>query len=415
MKVLFLVDDVGTVEMFAPVAKELLDSCDATFLNLSKWDGRPEVEQSLERLGLTYKTIKRRDKRGVTEIVQEEQPAVLILGGDTTLLEGLFISSARSKHIPTLLVQHGIGIYSTPAGRKNATSRAKYYRRILFAILSRKRGNSLFWHQLIENGWLWIKYGFWRRPIIGGHGGCTKIAVFGDTAKKLLISEGVSPVQITICGNPKFDYLYNAKNIDCKREICERWDISIEKDIILLLTDYFVEIGEWTKGQRQRFVTVVSEAVSALPKTKLIIKLHPSLLENREDYYEIVKGLAVSPIICQYVPLWKLLHACRIAITTSSTAGLEAMAIEKPLIIFNPFNNSSPFNEANGAICVYREQDLLPTINTVLYKGVGKEMKQSAEKFVYDNAYLIDGQASKRIVDLIMQMIEESKRPKAET
>jgi 3-deoxy-D-manno-octulosonic-acid transferase len=98
-----------------------------------------------------------------------------------------------------------------------------------------------------------------------------------------------------------------------------------------------------------------------------------------------------------------------------STTALEAMILDKPVIIVdfikNPF--PTPYTESGAAIGVYKEEDLAPTIEKVLHnQKVQKELKNNRKQFVYEHAYKIDGQASKRVVDLIKLMIQESRRNK---
>jgi len=266
-----------------------------------------------------------------------------------------------------------------------------------FDNLSRRR--------LVETGCLWVKHAF--RHKIEGHGGCTKMAVFGSGTKELLVSEGIRPERIVVTGNPKFDYLFSARGRDCKSKVCQRYMIPEDTNIILLLTDYLVEVGEWTSTKRRQFVLAICQAVSRLPQSKLIIKLHPAA-EKESDYREIVKDLTESPVICQNVSLWELLHACNLAITVLSGAGLEVMAAGKPLMIVNFFGEPEPFDETSGATVVRKHEDLLPALEMMLYQGLSSEKKEAAREFVHRHAYIQDGKAARRIADLIVKMATES-------
>jgi hypothetical protein len=410
MRVMFLVNATPNVEMFTPITKELPHNWESLFINLDRWAKRAEIEQKLQEFGANYMTIGGWSRLEVDKILQEVQPSVVIMPHDTAIpLDGLFISCADSKYIPTLYVLHGM--YS-PMARKDypygpgICSWIKYLKMALLGAFRLARLDSLSRRRLIETGWLWIKHAFRYKP--EGHGGCSKMAVFGDATKELFVSEGVSPERIVVTGNPKFDYLFSAGGRNCKSRVCQRYGIPEDKDIILLLTGYFVEFGLWTLGQRKQFITAICQAASKLPQAKLIIKLHPAV-EREADYQEIVKELPEPPIICQDVLLWELLHACSVAITVNSTTGLEAMAVGKPLMIVNFFEDGTPFDETTGAVVVREEDDLLPALETILYNGLSKEMKEKASKFVYQNAYVQDGKAAKRIADLIVQMATETK------
>jgi len=407
---MFLVNATPNVEMFAPVIKELPRNWESLVINLDRWAKRVEIEQKLQEFGANYRTIGGWSRREVDKILQEVQPSVVVMPHDTAIpVDGLFISCADSRHIPTLYVAHGM--YS-PMARKGHPygpgiySWIKYLKMALLGAFRLMRLDSLSRRRLIETGWLWIKHAF--RYKAEGHGGCSKMAVFGDATKELFVSEGISPGRIVVTGNPKFDQLFYAKGSDCKSRVCRRYGISEDKDIILLLTGYFVEFGLWTPGQRKQFIMAVCKATSKLPQSKLIIKLHP-VVEREADYQEIVKDLPEPPVICQNVPLWELLHACSMAVTIFSTTGLEAMAAGKPLMIVNFFGDVEPFDETSGAVVVRKESDLLPALETILYNGLSEKMKEKASRFVHRHAYVQDGKAAKRIADLIVQMATETK------
>ena len=173
---------------------------------------------------------------------------------------------------------------------------------------------------------------------IYGHGECQKMALFGDAAKETLVSEGIDPGRLIVTGNPKFDRVYYSKGDNCKGRIRDKWHLTANMDIILLLTQPFVEAKYWRLEQRRSFINAVANAVAGFPNTQLIIKLH-SPHEKEEYYHEIVDNLSSHPIICSNSPLHELLNACSLAITVSSTAALEAMAIGKPIVIISLFNN----------------------------------------------------------------------------
>jgi len=412
MKIIFLLDNIPAIEMFVPIIKELPDSWEVLVINYDGWTrkSRAEIEQALQKLGLNYRTIEGHGRRNVEKLLQEEGSSVVVLSRDTTTpLEQLFIRCADSKHIPTLLVPHGMW---TPQARKNWSLRAarawmEHLNRLVFQGLRVKKAGDFSWGRLIQTSLFRLKRDLKRRPMFDGHGGCSKIAVFGDAMKELLISEGVGPEHIEVTGNPKFDFLYYAKESDYKSKLCETWGISSDHDIVLLLTDYFVEFGIWTTEQRKEFVMVIANAVAMLPRSKLVIKIHPAM-ESEADYLEIARGLPEPPVICRDIPLPELLSACSLAITVRSTAGLEAMAMAKPLLVVNLFNDITLFDEASGAIIVRNGDDLLSVLESVLYKGLSQEMKEAATDYVYQQAYIQDGKAAKRIADLISQMARET-------
>ena len=257
MKVIFLVDNIPAIEMFVPIIKALPSNWEVLVINYDGWtrQKRIEIESFLQKLALRYRTIGNRSQRGVEEILQEEQPSVLVLARDeATRLEQLFIELANSRHVPTLLVPHGIW---APGERKTWGIRGifswvRHLYHLGFQGYRVIREGNFSWVRLIQTVLFRIKHDLRRRPLLPGHGGCSRIAAFGDAMKELLVSEGVSPEHITVTGNPKFDLLYNTKKSDRESEIRKSLGITNDENIVLLLTDYLVEFGIWTVAQRKR-------------------------------------------------------------------------------------------------------------------------------------------------------------------
>ncbi|MFC1911845.1 UDP-N-acetylglucosamine 2-epimerase [Chloroflexota bacterium] len=408
MKIIFLVDNIPAVEMFLPIIKALLGNWEVLIVNYDGWTRRKriEIENFIQKLALRYKTIGKRNRHGVEEILQEEQPDVVVLARDeATYLEQLFIELANSRHIPTLLVPHGIW---APGERKpwcirGVFSRARHLYRLGFQGYRVIREGNFSWVRLIGAALFRMTRDLRSRPLLAGHGGCSRIAAFGEAMKELLISEGLSPERITVTGNPKFDLLYNAKKGGHESEMRKSLGIKKDENIVLLLTDYLVEFGAWTAAQRKNFIMAICEAVAQLPVCKLVIKIHP-VNETEADYLRITKDLPNPPLVCKDVPLPELINACNVAITVMSTAGLEVMAMGKPLLAVNFFDDVTPFDESSGVTVVHSESDLLAPLELALRSGLSKEKKEAADKYVSRQAYVQDGKAASRIADLILEM-----------
>ena len=78
-------------------------------------------------------------------------------------------------------------------------------------------------------------------------------------------------------------------------------------------------------------------------------------------------------------------------------------------------NEESMYVSSGIAIEVKKLEELISAIKDVLYKGeVREKLAEARKKFVYEHAYIQDGKATERVVNLIEQMIEESKRRRDE-
>jgi len=94
-------------------------------------------------------------------------------------------------------------------------------------------------------------------------------------------------------------------------------------------------------------------------------------------------------------------------VTKSSTTTLEAAILNKPIIILNLSGKPDiiPYVDKGIALGVYKKEDLIPAIKNALYsREVREKLARQREKFVYDYAYLQDGNASERVASLIAQV-----------
>lgn len=411
MKAIFLVDNIPAIEMFIPIIRKLPVTWDILAVNYYVWNkkGQEEIEQFLKKMSL--KTIDVDRLHDIEKLLLQEKPNIVVLSRDTTSsAEEDFVKYCRSMHIPTLLVPHGVW---SPEERKiwavgRASAWIKHVHELELQGIRLIKTGGFSCRYLISSGLFYLRRDLKPKPTFDGHGGCSKIAVFGNAIKELLISEGVNPSSINVTGNPKFDILYSVKASGNNSKLRQTLGISNDEKVIVLLTDYLVEIGLWTVKQREQFIMAIVEAVNKLPMCKLVIKIHP-LSENEEDYLKIVKNDSIQPIICRNVSLPELLNTCNLAITVMSTAGLEAMAMGKILMVVNLFNNLSPFNENGGAVVVRKKEGLLPALKVVVCEGLDNVMKEKADKYVYQQAYIQDGKAASRIANLIMEMAKNQK------
>jgi len=426
--------------MFKPIIVEL--NWNSLVINIELGKRKSEIEKILVEQNLPYISVPRKTLFHVRQIINQELPDILVVGHDQTYMDEAFISVCNSINIPTLLVQDGILV----ADRSNAQRVENYKDRLLeaikfpirlpFRLLKYITNENDSMSNKIFEGILALRYNPLGRGVVYGHGSCSKMAVFGCAVKEMLISEGVDPERIVITGNPKFDVIYGCKNTEYKQHVYDRWGIPPEREIILLITQYFVEARIWSTEQRAAFVLAVNDAISTLPNTQLIIKLHPPI-ENIKDYEDLTKDYPSQPVICKYTPLQELISISNLIITVSSTAALEAMAMGKCVIIVDLFNNSeTSFFKDSGALYVSHKDDIRPAIANILSNPqaknymmplgpqayrmkrsgaifIRKEMCQLMEKFVLQQAHIQDGKSKTRIANLIKEMVSDSQSPNA--
>lgn len=238
-----------------------------------------------------------------------------------------------------------------------------------------------------------------------GHENINKIAVWGKTSQKIALANSYNANQIVVTGAPRFDEIINKDWNDISTKLYQNLKIGQKgKKIVFLpskgiLSEYFA-----TRDEQLKIYDGLTEAVINVSKSfnvpiNLIIKLH------REEDSSVIQDILPSKIIenvtiVQGDVLYPLLYKCDVAITTASTAGLEALIFDKPLITIN-FSKMPDFYNyvaTGSAIGVYQLNEIEPALIDALFRNKKiNELKANRRKYLFDEVYLNDGNSSSRV------------------
>jgi len=282
----------------------------------------------------------------INNALSAEKPRLLVVMNEITTLGNIAVHVAKQKSIKTLCIQHG-AIGNDPGS---------------FVPVS-----------------------------------ADKVAVWGDSSKRILVNEGTLKEKIVITGAPQFDNIRKL-NVKITEDIAREIGLNISKKYILFTTQNYPYMEETVRQ--------VCKAVKSIPDLQFVIKTHPAEYSTK-NYEKIIKKSDVKGILTKKY-LYPLIKGCSAMITVSSTTGLETLIIGKPLITINLSGkpDTMPYAKSRAAIGVYKSGDILPAIKSVLEdEKVRKKLAKKAKKFIYEQCYKIDGKASDRIIDLINKIV----------
>ncbi|MFC1729982.1 UDP-N-acetylglucosamine 2-epimerase [candidate division KSB1 bacterium] len=225
--------------------------------------------------------------------------------------------------------------------------------------------------------------------------------VYGNQTKEFLVKRGCYPKEsIKIAGQPKYDLLANADKFFKKSEIYKELGLDPKKKTILITTQPI------PYGEMASIVSAVFKAAKSIPKTQVVIKLHPREYHADESRYKkLAKEEGIDVLITKKANLYKLLYICDVNITKHSTTALEAMIVDKPVITINLMSRLDFFSYASSgaAIGVYEEEKVKEAIKKALYnRKAQKTMEKARKSFIKRNIYQVDGKATERIVKIIL-------------
>jgi len=222
-----------------------------------------------------------------------------------------------------------------------------------------------------------------------------KIAVWGPIHKRMLMKKQVPENRIVITGSPRFDPLLNRKFDD--KGFRKKLGLKKGEKLVVLATQpYTVETTPPAVLAEN-----VLKAVKAIPKARMAIKIHP--LERRLDYKKMLEREGNHVTLLEKTDLHQLLHCADTVIVFSSTVGIEAMLLGKPVIVYaDKLLEKSVYKEFSKSLIARNMKQVRLLLEKILQNSLDKEMlKKEIEKFVYDNAFKQDGKASQRIIEEI--------------
>jgi UDP-N-acetylglucosamine 2-epimerase len=229
---------------------------------------------------------------------------------------------------------------------------------------------------------------------------CDKIFVDSENEQKKKIAEGYYINSLVVTGNPSYDKVINhiMRNKTKKNK-------NKKIRILFLTVNLEGQGGNWTKKKRnfmlKEFIRICSKE-----NYEISIKIHPSG-EKLDEYQNITKNFSSEIKIFQKDDLINCLENTDIVFSmSSSTAGLIALLLKKPMIIWNFFNVKNDIFLDNKLIIECKNIEKLPEyIKQILDTNCAS--KEILNKIISDILYKADGKASERITKEILKVIQK--------
>lgn len=228
----------------------------------------------------------------------------------------------------------------------------------------------------------------------------TVSAVFCKYAKDELIARGIPEKSIYVTGQPAFDmhpkYLKNT----VRDSVFAKIGADIEKKLIVFMSQ---PLSEREDVLRTLFAAIKNDSLN---NYQFVIKLHPN--EDGKIHRIILEQFELENVlITKDIDVRELMAVSDLIITVSSTTGLEAAVMGKPLLYINITDSPDdiPFEKMKIGIRCANSQQIVENINNVFS---GKEV---ISKEIMDE-YKSDSMAAKRIADIVESLAYKSLKPR---
>jgi len=290
-------------------------------------------------------------------ILEIEEPEAVVFKADGPVPDRTFSIVAEKFQIPTILISHGI-CFPT----KNYIPTSKY------------------------------------------------VAVWGPKFKDYMILKGLDAQQVAVTGAPNYDAL---TKLESKEDLRRELGLPESKLIVTFATQGFSE------QIRRKLTYEVLKSMKELNGVLLVIKPHP--LENPKIYRKFLREFDadIPPekiILMPKVNTSKLIKASDLLLTVNSTVALEANVIGTPVLTLNFTEQKDVFYSGEGgAVGVENPEALTDMIYKALYDEKFKEeMSINRNEFLQKYIAYKDGGATEKAADLVLRVMEESRKERNE-
>ncbi len=269
----------------------------------------------------------------------------------------------------------------------------------IYSLLAREKGIPSL---LVQQGLTRKEYPEWRYFCQ------TAVAVMGEQSSNDMIAQGVPSEKITITGQPGFDRLIVPESDLCVRIRSELGVMKGEKMILFVSQPYYV--GAFNSYRiRQEMVRAIVQVCDAMKNTILCVKPHPG--EDVQDLKRLIGKESQAVMIDKTKDIVPLVKACDVVVTFFSTVALQAIYVGRPVVnVAFPGSGGGQLYEKSGVTWVARSQDEVEEhIRTLTSEGRDNEIasrEKARKKFLLDKVYLQDGQATKRVVKMALNLIQ---------
>ncbi len=334
-------------------------------------------------------------QRYVAELLDELQPALVVLPNHKNFRYKAFSKVAALRETRVLVVQDGL----SPGGMKTRMAsfpmsyRSAYAVRAATTFLLNSVGMTA-----LEGPRALTRYNF-------GHDSITQVATWGVSSRQIAIDHGYEPSKVEVTGQPRFDHmLQHDWEQECEALYAELGIDRSRKSLVYLptkgITDDFLASQD---EQLAIFRAIVDGARAQDEPITIITKLHRN--EDLDKFNAIMgEDMLRDMVVVQDVPLYPLLHGCTLAITLGSTAGLEALGFDKPLITMNLSDRPDfyHFAERGAALGVSAPGEMKDAVSRILSdEPLQARMAEARARFLVDEMHTLDGHATQRVAELI--------------
>lgn len=307
-------------------------------------------------------------------MIKKEKPDLILLLNEYGLFERATVIAAKQLGVPTVAIQHGV-------------------------IHAKHRGYMHSRHEISPDGGSESPY----CPIPDA------TAVFGPFYKRLLTKLSTYPEdRVFITGQPRYDRIYHIEKLYSRERFLREHSIDPNNKMVLWTTQCH---GLSMEENHRNFVTVL-KTMRRFENVRLVIKQHPG---EGPIYTRMIQNYLANYGVGAVITrgdsdVYEQLYACDLMVAKSSTTIMEAVALDKPVIVLNLTAEPPPIGldyvKEGVAIEVSGEEELNSAIQGLLTSD--RKLARNRKRFVEKYLYRLDGRATNRVINLISKAMRNT-------
>ncbi len=238
-------------------------------------------------------------------------------------------------------------------------------------------------------------------------------AVFGEAARSFLVERGGYPqASLRVTGSPKFDELLAAAGRRDRAALRARLGVG-EGEALVVLASRFRPIRPTHQAVGRELPGFV-RALEATPGVTCLIKPHPA--EPAEPYAAVLRalGAARARVLPPASDLIELLLLADALVTVESLSAVEALVLDRPVLVLGMPTNLRELVEAGAALGVEAGADPQPALRALLFDDATRDaLEQARARYRQHVAGGLDGRATERLVELLREAARRGAAPDA--
>jgi hypothetical protein len=264
----------------------------------------------------------------------------------------------------------------------------------------------------LQHGILYPKYySYIHAPDEGDCPLPDRTAVFGDAARRLLVFLGrYRPESLSVTGSPKFDALVRSTPAGGPEAL--RASLGVAKDgPMVLVASRFRGIRRTHQSIGSAFPALV-RAVEATEGVTCLVKPHPA--EPAAPYEAVLQKLGARRVrvVSPSADFIELIRAADALVTVESLSAVEALVLDRPVLVLNMPTNLRDMVDQGVALGVGVGEDPTAALRDLLFDAEIRGRLEAARRlYLSDVAHGVDGRATERILALVHEIAGRKERP----